>query len=117
MRKLENISDFIVYPANRNVRIVLEAETMWSDIASIASLFNTDSETVLNQLEQLYKSKEIQAKETISKDSYYSLYAIVAVGYRIDPKKTTEFNIWANRILRDYLLAEFLGKPKQGAET
>jgi hypothetical protein len=52
-------------------------------------------------LEQVQKEGGRNVKRKIE---FYNLDAIIAVGYRVNSKKATQFRIWATRIIRDYLV-------------
>jgi len=46
----------------------------------------------------------IKGKTQSKQIEYYNLDVIISVGYRVKSKRGTQFRIWANKILKDYLL-------------
>jgi hypothetical protein len=97
----------------------LKADTIWASEKQIASVFMTTRQNVNLHLKNLYKEGELSVSATC-KDSLrvrkegeksvrrpitlYNLDVIIAVGYRINSKKATQFRIWATKILREYLV-------------
>lgn len=101
------------------VRIDEENETVWLNQYQLASLFQTDRTSILKHLQNIYENGELDEKATCAKIAqvrkegnrmvnrevlHYNLDAILSVGYRVNSKQGTQFRIWANRILKDYLL-------------
>jgi hypothetical protein len=119
----------IIYQTiDKTIQIKLEYknETFWLTQQQIADLFGTKrpaitkhlkqifltgelSETVVSSiLEQTTKHGAIKGKTQSIKVKYYNLDAVLSVGYRVNSIQATQFRIWANRILRDYLLKGFV---------
>ena len=101
------------------VRIDEENETVWLNQYQLAALFQTDRTSILKHLQNIYENGELDEKATCAKIAqvrkegnrmvnrevlHYNLDAILSVGYRVNSKQGTQFRIWANRILKDYLL-------------
>lgn len=101
------------------VRIDGENDTVWLNQYQLATLFQTDRTSVVKHLQNIYASGELDEKATCAKIAqvqkegdrmvtrevlHYNLDAILSVGYRVNSKQGTHFRIWANRILKDYLL-------------
>ena len=100
---------------NFQLEVRVEDETVWLNRKQIAQLFNRDVKTIgkhiSNALKEELKSFPVVAKfATTATDGktyqveYYSLDMIISVGYRVKSKRGTQFRIWANKILKDYLL-------------
>lgn len=97
----------------------LEGETVWLTQRQMGELFTTTPENVLMHLKNIFQEGELVENAT-TKDflvvqqegerqvrrslKHYSLDAIISVGYRVNSKKGTQFRIWANRVLKDYLV-------------
>ena len=97
----------------------LEGETVWLTQRQMGELFVTTPENVLMHLNNIYREGELlenpttkdflvvqqegkrQVKRTLK---HYNLDAIISVGYRVNSKQGTQFRIWANRVLKDYLV-------------
>ncbi|POZ52423.1 RhuM family protein [Methylovulum psychrotolerans] len=101
------------------VAVQLRAETIWLSQAQMATLFDKDSDTIGLHLKNIYQSGELEESATTEKSSVvqqegkrkvkriinvYNLDAIISVGYRVNSKKGTQFRIWANNILKQYLI-------------
>jgi prophage maintenance system killer protein len=101
------------------VQVVLENDTVWLNQYQLAELFQTDRTSVNRHILNVYKSEELNEDSTCAKIAqvqkegdriisrninYYNLDIIIAVGYRVNSKRGTEFRIWANKILKDYLI-------------
>ena len=101
------------------VRIDEENETVWLNQYQLAELFQTDRTSILKHLKNIYATGELDEKATCAKIAQvqkegkrmvtrevlnYNLDAILSVGYRVNSKQGTQFRIWANRVLKDYLL-------------
>lgn len=103
-----------------NVRI--EGETAWLTQAAMAQLFGCTIENVLMHLKNIYSDGELQDSAT-TKDflvvrqegtrqvsrqiKHYNLDAIIAVGYRVNSARATQFRIWATKVLREYIIKGF----------
>jgi len=112
--------EIIIYkPDNSTVQfdVRLEFDTVWLTQAQIADLFGTKRPAITKHLSNIYKSGELIETNTCSilehmgintvqkyKTQYYNLDVILSIGYRVNSKNATQFRIWANSILKDYLL-------------
>ena len=112
--------EIIIYQASdgtTNLEVRLEEETVWLMQEQIAYLFGTQRPAITKHLNNIYKSGELDECSTCSilehmgndnlqryKTKYYNLDAILSVGYRVNSKNATQFRIWANRVLKDYLI-------------
>jgi prophage maintenance system killer protein len=99
--------------------VKLEDETVWLTQAQMAKLFNQTKQTVSMHIGNIYKEGELLRNSTVRKFltvqtegkrkivrqiDYYNLDVIISIGYRVKSKRGTQFRIWANKILKDYLL-------------
>jgi len=113
--------EIVVYKAALDADLKLEVrvedETVWLTQKQIADLFGTQRPAITKHLKNIYKSGELDESSTCSilehmgaggtqkyKTRYYSLDAILSVGYRVNSKNATHFRIWANKVLKEYLL-------------
>ena len=104
------------------VDVRVEQETVWLNKEQMSSLFGRDRTVISRHINNIFKEGELQ-KEVVSAFfaqttqhgavkgkqqtklvEYYNLDVIISVGYRVKSKQGTQFRIWANRILKDYLL-------------
>lgn len=119
--------EIILYKPNElaehiEVRIDGERDTVWLTQQQIADLFGTQRPAITKHLGNIFKSGEldenvvcsilehttqhgaIKGKNQNIKVKYYNIDVVLSVGYRVNSVQATQFRIWANRILKDYLL-------------
>jgi prophage maintenance system killer protein len=94
----------------------LEGETVWLTQKQMAELFGKNIRTVSEHIRNVFKEGELVESSVIrnfritaadGKDydtAHYNLDVIISVGYRVKSKQGTQFRIWANRVLKDYLV-------------
>lgn len=95
----------------------LEHETIWLTQKQIAELFGTKRPAITKHLKNIFSSGELEEKSTCSilehmgndgkqryQTTYYNLDAILSIGYRVNSKNATQFRIWANKVLKEYLI-------------
>ena len=104
------------------VRLDEDRETLWLTQEQIAQLFGRERSVITKHLRNIFKEEvldekvvsaffahttlhgAIEGKTQTKNVKFYNLDAILSVGYRVNSKQGTQFRIWANRILKDYLL-------------
>ncbi len=104
------------------VRLDEDNETLWLTQEQIAQLFGRERSVITKHLRNIFKEEELdkkvvsaffahttphgalEGKTQTKRVQFYNLDAILSVGYRVNSKQGTQFRIWANRILKDYLL-------------
>lgn len=110
------------------IQVKLEGETVWLNQYQMEELFETDRTSITRHISNIYKSEELGKEATSAKIAqvqkegdreitrqinFYNLDVIIAVGYRVNSKRGTEFRIWANKILKDYLIKGFSINERQ----
>ena len=98
------------------LEVRIEDETVWLTQAQMTELFQTTRNNVTLHISNIFKEKELD-DNSVCKDSLltakdgksyktklYNLDIIISVGYRVKSLRGTQFRIWANQILKDYLL-------------
>lgn len=101
------------------VQVVIKDETIWCTQKAMAQLFGVGVPAVSKHLKNIFDEGELAADSVISKmettaadnkiyeTSFYSLDAIIAVGYRVSSLKATRFRQWATKILNEYIKKGF----------
>ena len=101
---------------NIELRADIEEDTIWASQAQIGALFEVSIPTVNEHLKNIFVTGELKETAVIRKfritandgkqylTKCYSLDAIIAVGYRVNSKKATQFRIWATGVLRKYVI-------------
>jgi hypothetical protein len=98
------------------VKLDEEKETFWLSLNQIASLFERDKSVVSRHLKNIFKEKELNKASVVAffattandgktyQVEHFNLDAILSVGYRVNSKRGTQFRIWANCVLKEYLM-------------
>ena len=118
-------SPIIIYTSEDNIvslDVKLENETVWLSQSQMALLFERDRTVVARHINNVFKEGELQKELVCAKiahteklgrwegrtqtayTEYYNLDVIISVGYRVKSKRGTQFRIWANRVLKDYIV-------------
>lgn len=125
MTSLENAitGNVIVYQAENesvSTNVLFKEETFWMTQKDMAKLFDVNVPAISKHLKNIFESGELDLLAVISKmettaedgkiyqTNFYNLDAIIAVGYRVNSKKATQFRIWATRVLREYIIKGFV---------
>ena len=116
--KINQLKDLILYQSeNHNVQIevLYENEDFWLTQKTMAELFNVAENNITYHLQNIFKSGELNKDSVTQKirvtasdgkkynTNFYSLDAIIAVGYRVNSKEATAFRIWATNTLKEYI--------------
>ena len=125
MKYYSNQSPIILYTTPEGdikVDTILQNETIWLTQNAMAELFDVNVPAISKHLKNIYEEGELQREATISKmetvqneggrqvtrnKDYYNLDAIIAVGYRVNSKRATQFRIWATNVLKEYIIKGF----------
>lgn len=95
------------------VDVQINNETAWLNQNQMTDLFEKDQSVISRHLNNIFKEKELDKKSNMQKMhipnsdkpvNFYSLDVIISVGYRVKSKRGTQFRIWANKILKEFLL-------------
>lgn len=104
---------------NFHIEVRIENETVWLTQAQMVELFSATKQNISLHINNIFKEGELEESSTVKysltvqkegqrvvkrKVAYYNLDVIISVGYRVKSKRGTQFRIWANKILKDYLL-------------
>ena len=124
INNIENLRDLIIYQSQNNenisVEVLYDSEDFWLTQKSMAKLFNVEVNTINYHLKEIFKSNELKEESVIRKiritandgknynTNFYSLDAIIAVGYRVNSKEATDFRIWATNTLKEYIKKGFV---------
>ena len=124
MNPIENLKDLIIYQSQNNgnisVEVLYDNEDFWLTQKSMSKLFEVEVNTINYHLKEIFKSGELTEESVIRKiritandgkrynTNFYSLDAIIAVGYRVNSKQATDFRIWATNTLKEYIKKGFV---------
>ena len=119
---MNNEIQFLLYnmpDGDGKVQVVIRDETLWCTQKAMAQLFGVGVPAISKHLKNIFEEDELVADSVISKmettatdgknykTTYYSLDAIIAVGYRVSSLKATRFRQWATKILNEYIKKGF----------
>ncbi|MBO6232673.1 MAG: virulence RhuM family protein [Clostridia bacterium] len=124
MNSLEDLRDLIIYQSQKNenisVEVLYDNEDFWLTQKSMSQLFGVEVNTINYHLKEIFKTKELQEEAVVRKiritasdgknynTNFYSLDAIIAVGYRVNSKEATDFRIWATKTLKEFIKKGFV---------
>ncbi len=122
LRTTKLLDDQIIFyqtpNGSMNIEVMYAEDNVWLPQKKIAELFGCSADNVSLHLKNIYKEKELDVKSTTEEFSvvrkegkreisrrimYYSLEAIIAVGYRVNSDRGTEFRQWATETLKSYI--------------
>ena len=117
-----NKGEIIIYSdpdGQTALEVRLEEDTVWLTQVQMEALFTSTKQNVSLHINNIYKEGELEKNSTVKysltvrqegsrtvkrKIKYYNLDVIISVGYRIKSFRGTQFRIWANNVLKDYLV-------------
>ena len=127
MNPIENLKDLIIYQSknkdNVSIEVLYDDEDFWLTQKSMSKLFRVEVNTINYHLKEIFETHELEENGTIRKIrtvqnegnrkvsrelTFYSLDAIIAVGYRVNSKEATDFRIWATKTLKEYIKKGFV---------
>ena len=118
-----------------NINVVVKDENLWLTQKAMAELFDVNIPAISKHLKNIFSEGELEenmvvskmeittqhgaiADKTQTKDAnFYNLDAIIAVGYRVNSRRATQFRIWATNVLKEYIRKGFVmddDRLKQG---
>lgn len=122
MDKQEQIVIYESEDGQTQIVVQLKEETIWLTQIQMAELFDKGRTTITEHISKIFKEGELKEVE-VCRDfrhttqhgamkgksqskivKYYNLDVIISVGYRVKSKRGTQFRIWANKLLKDYLV-------------
>ena len=123
---MNNELKFLIYNTEKDsvwVEVIVKNETIGLTQKNISELFGVEVPDISKHLTNIYAEGELQQEATISKMEivqtegnrsvkrlvdFYNLDAIISVGYRVNSRKATQFQIWATNVLKEYMLKALL---------
>ena len=119
----QNFNEILLYTTadgSVKIEIFFESETFWLSQKKIAELFSVEIPTINYHLKEVFKRGELDENSVIRKSlitavdgknyntQFYSLDAIIAVGYRVNSHRATQFRIWATQTLKEFIIKGFV---------
>jgi len=116
------MSDIVIYEdGSLALNTTVEGETVWLNQKQMSELFDKSKKTISEHIGNIFKEGELMRDSVVRKFrttasdgksysvDYYSLDVIISVGYRVKSKRGTQFRIWANSVLKEYI--SYLAPP------
>ena len=125
---MEKISEVLIYESKdglAEVEVKLNNETVWLSLDEMSHLFERDRSVIGKHIRNIFKEEELLKEAVWAKYAhtandgktynvdYYNLDVIISVGYRVKSKRGTQFRIWANKVLKDYMIKGYAINQKQ----
>ena len=123
MNKVANLNNIVLYQnetGSKMIEVLYDSEDFWLTQKTMAELFSVKVNTINYHLKEIFNSGELEEDSVIRKiritandgkkynTSFYSLDAIIAVGYRVNSFEATQFRRWATNTLKDYIKKGFV---------
>ena len=115
-----NLSDKIVIYQTKDgktsIDVKLENDTVWLSANQMAALFERDEKTIRKHINNVFSENELEKKNNThflrvdgvkQPVAFYSLDVVISVGYRLKSQRGTQFRIWANNVLNDYMVKRY----------
>lgn len=114
-----NMLIYVSNDGNIKVDVNIQNEDIWMCQDVMANLYDTTKNNISMHLKNIFDEGELEKDSVVKKFLttarngknynvlYYNLDAIIAVGYRINSKKATEFRIWVTKVLKEYMIKGF----------
>lgn len=121
-------AEFLIFQAEskeQGVEVYYRDENIWATQKAIATLFDCDRSVVTKHLGNIFESLELKEEAVCAKfahtaedgktynTKFYSLDAIIAVGYRVNTIRATQFRQWATSVLRQYAIRGYVLDKKR----
>ena len=115
----ENNTELIIYQTEdgtTKIDVYFQGDNAWLSKAQMAELFQRDRSVISRHVRNVFDEGELDEKGNVQKMhiansdkpvEYYSLDVIISVGYRVKSLRGTQFRIWANSVLKEYLIKGF----------
>ncbi|NSW46424.1 MAG: virulence RhuM family protein [Bacteroidales bacterium] len=118
-------NEIIIYQnedSSVKIEVRIENDTVWLNIEQISKLFGRDRTVINRHINNIFKEGELKKEEVCAYFAhttqhgalkgkvqtknleYYNLDVIISVGYRVKSQRGIQFRIWANKVLKEYLL-------------
>ena len=110
--------EIIIYQSDalsQQIEVRMEDETVWLTQAQMQLLFDSSKQNISLHINNVFKEGELDKNSVVKyslttaadgkkyNTSLYNLDVIISVGYRVKSQRGTQFRIWANRVLKEYL--------------
>lgn len=118
---------FIIDGKEDGIQVLYKDETIWATQKALAVLFDVGVPAISKHLKNIFESGELREDSVVSKmettaddgktynTTYYSLDAIISVGYRVNSVRATQFRMWCTAVLRQFAIRGYVIDKKRMA--
>lgn len=108
------------YEGFTQLEVKIKDETVWLTLNQMSELFDRDKSVISRHIKKIFEDQELDEISVVAKNAttaqdgkvyqteWYNLDVIISVGYRVKSKRGTQFRIWANSILKEYLMKGYV---------
>lgn len=113
----DNIVIYRTADGQTSIDVKLEDETVWLSANQMANLFDRDEKTIRKHINNVFSEGELEKENNThflrvdgvkQPVAFYSLDVIISVGYRVKSQRGIQFRIWANKVLKEYLVKGYV---------
>ena len=119
---MENKGEVVIYQTEdglSKLEVNLQNETVWLSLDQMAELFQRDKSTISRHIKNVFSEGELKRESVVANFAttasdgktynveYFDLDVIISVGYRVKSQRGTQFRIWANSVLKEYIIKGF----------
>ena len=130
MKNNTDTAEIVIYQPDNDstqIEVRIEDDTVWLTQSQIVDLFDSSKQNISLHINNVFREGELKVESTVKeyltvqteglrkvkrKITIYNLDVIISVGYRVKSQRGTQFRIWANQVLREYLLKGYLIKQR-----
>jgi prophage maintenance system killer protein len=123
---MENRGEILIYQTEdkqTEIEVRMDTDTVWLSLNQISELFDRNKSVVSRHIYNIFKEGELPIDSTVAKYAtvqtegnriitreieYFNLDVVISVGYRVKSKRGTQFRIWANKIIKEYLTTGYI---------
>jgi len=120
--------DIIFYElesGDSRIEVKLKDDTVWLNLSQMSDLFGRDKSVISRHIFNVFKENELERNSVVAKNAttgadgkiyqveYFNLDVVISVGYRVKSQRGTQFRIWANKVLREYLAKGYVIDQKR----
>ena len=118
--KMYELVKFVDGELEMEVNVSPKEDTIWLSANHMAKLFNTTKQNISLHINNIFKEEELDKNSVVKeflttaidgkkyKVNFYNLDVVISVGYRVKSKIGVKFRIWANKVLKDYLMKGYV---------
>jgi prophage maintenance system killer protein len=128
MNVQQNKGEIVIYQTEdgqTSLEVSLVEDTAWLSLNHMVALFDRDKSVISRHIRNIFREDELDKRSVVAKYAttasdgktyqveHFNLDVIISVGYRVKSQRGTQFRIWANKILKDYLVKGYALNEKR----